>query len=282
MGKSKPKVQASTAESAFKDIGTYNVDLGGFGKAESFRNDGQITTRFNATPFQNQAREQAELGATNSLNRVNETPQDYLARIQAGSNPFYNTQAALNRENALNAYNDLQARMSQSGLENSTVLGAFAGQQARDYNLQDLATRQAAIEQENAMALNSLQSNQNVLNQLYGFAQVPTDMASQNMMQGFQNADQVAMFNANQMQQASQANAQLAQQRSAARSALMGNLLGAGLTAAALPFAGAGLGAIRGIGPATGSMTSPGLANAVFGSQANPFNRASMFAPKIY
>jgi len=275
-----PPVVPQKAESQFSGINNYTIDLGGFGSAQSRKVGDTISSSSMLNPDLQRIRGQAIEGLSGNLGYLNRTPTQQLQELSAGQNPFYNYQAEINRQNALEGYNELQARMSQSGLENSSVLGAFAGQQARDANLLDLATRQQSLDFLNQRALQNAGFGGDVLSQLAAYQQVPLELANQNLFQGFGNVDQTSMFNAQQMNQVAMQNAQLAEQaRQAAaqrRSALLGNILGAGLSLAAIPLAGAfgpgaaiGSALARGVGG--GATAGLGGLGGVFGAGSGSF-----------
>jgi len=264
-GKSKEKKAKFTpVQSVFQGIDSYNVDLGGMTSASAQRTPGQS---FNMTstlsPGLSQARDTATTGLNNNLTTIAMNPTQQLQDLQAGNNSFYNLQAELNRRASETALGQAQKRFSSTGLENSTVRGAFEGQLQNDQLLQDLATRQASLEFLNAQALNNITGQNQTLGNLANIQSIPLQMAQQNALTGLGAVDQTSQFNSGQQNQVSMFNAQqanqMAMQAAQNRASLMGNLLGAGMSLAALPLTGglSGLGslsALGGLGSTAGSM----------------------------
>jgi hypothetical protein len=239
MGKKAQTVQPQQAQSQFSGVNNYTVGLDGFGNSTSNKNGDTISTNTSFSPQMQGLQQGAYTGLQNNQNFLNQSPTQQYQDLLAGNNPFYNAMHAQNMLNNQNQYNDLQSRMSQSGMENSTTMGGFAGQQARDANLLDLTTQAQALDQQNQLAGQNFGINSGMLQQLYGYGSGLQNLSNQDLMQGFQNADQTAMFNAQQRSSADQFNAQQQAQAAARQQALWGNIAGAGLSLAAIPLAGA-------------------------------------------
>lgn len=235
MGKGPKAITPSTATSQFQGVNNYQVGVNGFGSSTATKNGDTISTNTSLSPGLQNIQNSATQGLAANQQYFNQSPTQQYQDLRAGNNPFYNAQAAQNQLDATNNYNSLQQRMSQGGMQNSTTMGAFAGQQARDYNLTDQTTAANSLDQQNALAQNGLAANSGVLQQLYGYGAGLGDTSNQDLMQGFQNADQTSMFNAGQIQNAAQYNSQAAAQRSAATGGMIGNLLNTGLSLAAIP-----------------------------------------------
>lgn len=251
MGKFKaPQVSATQASSAFGPIKRYRYNLGGFGSATAGKSKGTLRTRFKfSKPLLDQL-DASNQGIGGALSYLNQTPESQLSSLASGNNAFYNAQAELNRLKNEEAFNQMQARLSQRGLADSSIYGGFAAQLARDATLLDLQTRQAALDYLNNQAIQRGQYAAGVQNQLFNMANPMAQQANANQFQGMQNRDQMAMFNAQAANNAALANAQMQQQANQAKSSFFGNLIGAGMGLATLPFTGGtGFGLGRAVSP---------------------------------
>lgn len=261
----KPKVDTinpqgmAQAKSSFDNVNRYKVNFGGFGtstnsisKNKNSKNGSkQYTSNFKfSQPMQN-IQNTATQGLQNSLGGLNTPYAQQLSNIDSGNNAAYNYQHAQNQLAANNAYADLQARMSGSGLAGSTVLGGFAAQQARDAQLVDLALRQQAIAGGQQYDLNNAQANSGTLGQLYGFASGQAGMNNGNAMSGLGMQNATSLANAQMQNQAMMANQQYQNQANQQASSNWGSLIGAGLGLGAAAMTGgmsSGMGAVRGFG----------------------------------
>jgi hypothetical protein len=291
MSSGKPKAKKASfapASSVFQGIDKFNVELGGLGSANVTRNPNQsIDMTGSLSSTLGQSRDLASEGLGNNLAFINRTPTQQLEDLSAGKNSFYNLQSELNKRLAETQLGQAQHRFSSNGLENSTVRGSFEGQLATDAALQDLATRQSALEFQGQQALQNIASQNQTLGNLATIQQIPLQMAQQNAMQAFGNVDQNSQFNSGQQNQVSMFNAdaanKMAMQAAQNRSALMGNLISAGASLAAIPLTGglSGLGALKGATSVAGALGNlsrnamPALYAPNFSnlSVANPFVR---------
>ena len=258
----KKKAKAGKARSQFSGVNTFNVDLDGFASGQSSKSGNEINTSGSlSTPLQG-LRDVATGGLNTQLGQLALTPSEQLQDIVDGNNSFFNLQSELNRRNVDELRGASRVNFGDRNLQNSTFRGAFEGQLANDAILQDLATRNSAIELANNQALQNAGLQNSVISGLSQIAAFPTGLANDNLFNAFQNLDQVAIANAQNETQASIANAQLAAQQQASRGSTLGNLIGSGLSAAALLGTG-GLGgfaapAIKGV---TGSLFGGGGSN---------------------
>lgn len=229
MGKSKtPKVKESApVQSAYQPFQAFTVDLGGFGSSTSSGSGSTLATRFTPTPEFAKLQTNTLTGLTGQQEGLNKPLDQQYSEL--GQNPFYLAAAEQNKLNYGQQSAQLQQSMSQRGLQDSTVLGAFAAQQARDANLLDQQARANAINQQNQLGLANFQSNQALLGQLAAIAQQPTELANQNLQTAFSAKDSAAFFNAQQQQQAAIINAQMQFQAQQAEAQRRNALLGAGI-----------------------------------------------------
>jgi hypothetical protein len=262
MGKKTPNVTPSKAQSSFDKVNNYTYNLGGFGQSSSTKQGDTISTNVNYNPALQGHMNQANQGIATAQQQLSTPYATQLQQLDQGQNSAYNYLKAQNDQNYRRMYGDVQTTASQGGLENSTLLGGWQAQNAQDYNMNDLAARTQALDTQNALAQNSLASNSGILAQMYGYGSGLGDMTNNNQMTGLQNKDQVSMFNASQEQQANLANQQAAIAAAQRRSAMIGNILGAGLSLASIPLAGA-------FGPAAALAKGLGGAGAVGQSFGN-------------
>lgn len=252
MGKEKPKkTKAATATSAFKGVNVYNQSSP-FGGATATKQGDTISTTSSLSPQLQGIADNAITGLGAQQGFLNRTPDQQLQDLSAGNNSFYNLQKAIDDQNSLAARDAVTSRYAMNGMENSTARGGYDAQVTRDAVLQDLATRNAALMSQNQLAQTNGAFNAGLIDQMHNYTNQDAQAAGGQLMQGFQNVDQTAMFNAQQQNQMAQFNAQMAQQAAAQRSALMGNLIGSGLSLAAIPLTGglSGLGGLFGAGRA--------------------------------
>ena len=240
-----PSIQPSTANSAFKNVNRFTSNLGGFGSATSGKylipgrhGNKEVRTTSQLDPTLNNARGYAAQGLGQQLQALNKTPEQSLADINNGTNAYYNLNAELNKRMADEAAANAQMQFSKTGLDNSTAYGAFAGKLATDNILRDLATRSQAIDQQHQMALNAVGANQNVLGGLASILGAPFQMSNNNLYNGFQAQDQMAMFNTQQKNQIAMENAQLQANAQARQQAGLGSLIGTGIGLATKAFTG--------------------------------------------
>lgn len=230
------KVTPSTAKSNFSGVTNYNVALDGLGSGNAMKQGNTISSSANLADPYKQLQTSALSGLNAQQSTIGKDPSQLYADITAGNNPFYNAYKAQADLSNQQAYDSLQNRMSQSGLNNSSVFGGYAAQQALQNTMQNSQLQsQALTDQLNAANMNA-GSNQNTLNGIAQLQQYLTQQPSQSLMQGLSNADQVAMFNAQQTQSANQANAQAS---NGFKNSLIGNGLGAALTLGSMFIPGA-------------------------------------------
>lgn len=265
MGKKKkaPKVSApAPVQSVFDPVRTYTVDLGPFGSSSSTISGGTQSTTFNPSPEFRTLQSNTMSGLTGQQTNLSRPVEAQYQDIVNGNNAFYNAQAAANRANYQEQSDSLQQALNQRGLQNSTVLGAFAGQQARDANLIDAQLRAQTLESQNAVNLANAGFNSQLMNQLFNMANVPTQTANTNLFTGSNAVDQARLFNAQQQQQAAIANANLQAQydqlAAQQRSSMMGSLIGLGGTIASAGILGP-LGGLKGLAGIGGTQTANGL-----------------------
>lgn len=254
MSSGKPKTskaKTKQAQSVYQGIDSFNVNLDGFANANATRVPGQaLNMSSSLSPGLGRARDLSTEGLNNNLSFINQSPTQQLQDLNAGNNSLYNLQSELNRRLGDTQLGQAQSRFSSNGLENSTVRGAFEGQLATDARLQDLATRNASLDYQNTQARNNIATQNQTLGNLANIQMLPLQMAQQNALAAFNNVDQTSQFNAGQSNQASMFNAgqsnQAAQQAAANQQSLIGNLIGAGASLAAIPLTGgmSGLGAL--------------------------------------
>jgi len=163
-----------------------------------------------------------------------------LEDIEQGRNAFFNAQQALNEQAFERSFADLEQRLAQSGLQDSTVRGAFQGQLAGQRALTDLQTRSGAIQQANQFNLARAQTGQNSINSLFSIAQSLQNPTFQGLFRAGEAQDQNSQFNADQFNKTklglAQINSQLAQSQAQRRSSSLGGFLSGGLKLASLAF----------------------------------------------
>jgi hypothetical protein len=209
----KKSVKASKASSAYSGINTYNVDLGPFASASSQQIGNSLNTQSTLSPELQGLFEASTSGLANNLSELNKSPVQQLQDLNAGNNGYYNLNAALNQKYLDQQTAAIQHKMAQNGLDNSTVNGGLQGAALSDAVLKDLATRQTALDTLNQQANQNASTQNNLLQGLASFLQNPASMSNQQLQNAYDNLDEVGMFNAQQQQLASAANAQLANQR---------------------------------------------------------------------
>jgi len=157
-------------------------------------------------------------------------------------------------------------------LEDSTTRGSYLAKLGDSQLTRELTNRIAALDYLDQKATSDISTSNAVLGNLANIQLVPVQMASQNLNTGFGAQDSMAQFNAQQQQQADQFNAQMAQQAAAQRSQFMGNMIGAGLSLAAIPLTGglSGLGAISSMSKLGSGAAGSFMPMAASGS--NPFS----------
>lgn len=273
MGKKKkaPKVSSTPVQSVFEPVRTYTVDLGPFGSSTSTINGGTQSTTFNPSPEFKTLQGNTLSGLTTQQQNLSRPVESQYQDIVAGNNAFYNAQAAANQMNYEKSLSSLRQALSQRGLQDSTVAGAFEAQQARDANLVDATLRAQTLESQNSVNLANAGFNSGLLQQLFNMANVPTQTANTNLFTGSAAVDQIAQFNAQQQQNAAIANAKLkadydamaAQQQSALTGSLLG--LGGSLAGAAILGPLGGLSALGRSGAIGGSVAGSLLGSPSFG-----------------
>lgn len=279
MGGSKaPKAEASKAESVTEGLRDFRVSSEGFGSSRTNRNGSRLTTATKLTPRVSNINTIAQTGLRDRLTELNRPLEQDLARIDQGQNAFYNYQSELNDRMLQSGIGDLTARMSRSGLENSTVRGGYEGQLTRDAILTDLATRQATIDQMRQQALATAGLNSNVTNQIFGLQQALGGMSNQNYFNSAQLTDNIRAQNAQMETQTAMQNAQLQQQANQAKQQMWGNLIGGAMSLATIPLTGglSGIGALGGaLGGASKGLAAGGalsnLGSDLRGSSSSPF-----------
>jgi|GEM_PF-2783151 len=209
----KKSVKASKASSAYSGINSYSVDLGPFASASSQQVGNSLNTQSALSPELQGLFDTSTSGLGNNLSELKKSPVQQLQDLNAGNNSYYNLNAALNQKYLNQQTAAIQHKMAQNGLDNSTVNGGLQGAALSDAILKDLATRQTALDTINQQANQNASTQNNVLQGLASFLQNPASMSSQQLQNAYDNLDQVGMFNAQQQQLASTANAQLANQR---------------------------------------------------------------------
>jgi hypothetical protein len=229
------KAQYTPSQSVFQGVDKFNVNLGGLGSANVTRNPNQsIDMTGSLSSTLGQSRDLASEGLSNNLAYINRTPTQQLEDLSSGKNSYYNLQSELNKRLAETQLGQAQQRFSSNGLENSTVRGSFEGQLANDALLQDMATRQSALDFQNQQVWQNIANQNQTLGNLANIQQIPLQMAQQNAMQAFGNVDQNSQFNSGQQNQVSMFNAdasnKMAMQAAQNRAALVGSLISAGAT----------------------------------------------------
>jgi hypothetical protein len=234
-GKDKPKeVKPSTTSSVVQGVRNTSTNLPGFGSATSIIS-GEGDNKSIANTFTPDAQvagilEGAKQGVASNQSIFNLTPEQQFAQVD--QNPYYQYAKTQNKNYLDQGQADARQYASQSGLENSTIAGAIEASLLRDAAEQDIASRMNAIDYSRAIAGENIATQQGLLDQIYGFSQGPLELSNSSLMQAVDSQDQVGMFNAGQIQNASMANAQMANQMAMAkaqrRSALIGNLISAG------------------------------------------------------
>lgn len=226
MAKNKqPTVKASTAKSGFSGVNSFNSSIGGFGNSNSTINNGVQSTNTTLSPGLSNINTGAQQGISNNQQYINQDPTQQLQTLQNGGNSYYNLQAEINKRQATRAMADSTHQFSTGGMDNSTARGAFAGEMANQNILTDLATRQSALDYQNQSARSNIGTNAQLMDQIYNYGSGMGQQANQSQYQGVGSSDQMAMFNAQQQQQASASNAELAQKRAAANQAFWGNII---------------------------------------------------------
>lgn len=242
MGSRKSKaVQPSTAKSAYQPVTNYTVDTG-FGSANAALDGTNLVVKnILSSPVQ-QAVNSAQSGLARGANYFAQDPINRLNDAVAGNNAYYNIFNQNTDRIFNNGLADANARFSRSGLNNSTVMGGAVAQLLNDRALTNNQNLLAAIDAQNALEQQALAQNMNIFGGISDISNVPLGMASGNLQTGFGSRDQMNMFNASQMQNAAQFNAQQAAQARAARNAMWGNIIG-GIGGAIGTIATAGMGA---------------------------------------
>jgi hypothetical protein len=220
----KPSVKASKASSAYSGINSYTVDLGPFSSSNTQQAGNSLNTQSSLSPALQGLFGISVDGLQNNAAALDQSPTEQLQDLNNGNNSYYNLNSALNQHYLNQQTAAIQHKMAQNGLDNSTVNGGLQGEALNNALLQDLSTRQAALNYSNQQANQNTNSLNSVLQSLYGFTQTPASLSSQAQQNGYNSQDQVARFNAQQQQQANIANAQLANQRALGYQQFLGNL----------------------------------------------------------
>lgn len=258
----KPKAETvnpqdmNQGKSSFNNVNKYSVNYGGFGNSttrkvtnpNSKNGNKQLQTSYKFSQPMQQIQNTATSGLQNNLADLNTPYSQQLQNLDAGKNAAYNYMAETAKRQNLNAYNDLQARMSHNGLAGSTVLGGFAGQQAQNNYMQDLANRTSAIDSGQQYNMNNFNANGQTLQNLYSMASGQSALANSNAMTGMGSQDAMSLANAQMQNQQLSQNAQMRTQANQAGAANWGNLIGAGLSAGAM----LGTGGMSGTNPIGG------------------------------
>lgn len=246
--KKKPSApKAKTAVSPFAGVETFNVGLDGISNSTSTidRATGQQNTTGSLSPALMRTFDMSNTGLQNNLNYLNQTPVDQFNELKAGNNPFFNEQK-IYMDRALDQnLGKITSQMGQRGLENSTLRGSLSGQVAGDSAMREAALTQQALAYQNQQALASGAFNQSNVLGLPQLAWQPTQMGNQNLFEAQGMNAQIAMFNAQQQQQAAQLKYQAEMQQAQQRSQMWGQLAGAGIGALGM-FATGGLGSALG------------------------------------
>lgn len=244
MGSKKKKAKASTAKSAYSGITNYNVSLEGIGGAQSKKSGKSLYTNSFLAPDLQTALGNVNQGLASSYAYYNQTPEERVRSIE--TNPYYSLLSENLKRESEQARGELQSSFSERGLQNSTTFGGYLGQLEADRNLSSLRNKLSTLEYMDNKTAADIATLSAGLGQFSNLQAFPLSTAGQQLQTGFGSLDQMAQFNAQQKQRASEINAQLAQQAAQQRSAMIGNLIGAGISAAAIPFTG-GLSAMGGL-----------------------------------
>lgn len=255
--------------SAYNGINNYNVDLGGFGSAQSRKTDKNTLTTSSqlSQPLQNVFNTTTD-GLNNNLQSLAMNPEQQLQSLNAGNNSFYNLQAEGNQRYLDNQLANATLQASRNGIDNSTVYGGLQGTILNDAVLRDLTTRNQALTQQNALANANAATQNATLQGLAGFAQLPAQIANQNLQTGFGSRDQTALANAQMQTQVNMQNAAAANAAAQQRQQMWGQLASAGIQLAAAPFTG-GASLLGGLGGMGAGAASRGLSAG--GLSAIPF-----------
>lgn len=218
----------------------------------------------------------------NNLGVLEQTPTQQLQDLMAGNNSYYNLQSEMNNRMLDSQIGKAQSRFSANGLENSTVRGGMEGALINDATLRDLSTRQSSLDYLNTRATSGIATQNAVLQGLANLQQIPLTMSNQNIIHGFDNTDQTAMFNAQQQQQANMLNAQMQAQAAAQQQAMWGNILGS-VAGVGMQAAMMGMGVPAGAGGAMAGMSGGGGGQMAGGLQSwgNNFSQSLGQAPNF-
>ena len=232
---SKPKqatVKPAVATAADSGVRNSSVNLPGFGSSATTmtgpEGNRSIDTTYTTDPQFQTILGSAKQGVQDNQSIFNLTPDQQFAQVD--SNPYYQYAKEQNRRYLATGQADARQAASRSGIENSTMAGAMEASLLNDASQQDLASRLGAIDYNRGLAGENLATQQGIIDQLYGYTRDPNQLSNDTLRGSIDNQNQVGMFNAGQIQQASQLNAQMRQQAQLAaaqrRSALIGNLIG--------------------------------------------------------
>lgn len=256
------KVNASTANSAFDGINHVSSNIVGLGETRTVKDGSNSIKTINSIDSDlERAVRQSQAGLNTGLADFNRPLTDLISEIDNGQNLNYN----LNRE-IMNKELDRQrgatmAQFANAGRLGSSTLGGFLGAQAGDAALQDMALRSSIADQITSRAQNQIATNFGINQGIIGMQMPNAQMTSTGLFDAMGSQDQMAMFNAQQQQQASMQNAQIAAQQQAQasknRSSLMGNLIGGATSLAAIPLT-AGMSAAFGLPAAAGAAGGAG------------------------
>lgn len=281
MSKGPKNVQPSTAQSQFSGVNNYNIGLDGFGNTSSQKSGDSLNTNTTLDQSIKPTYNNATAGLASNTGYLAQNPQQQIDALQQGQNPYYNALKAQNDLNYQTQLSQLQSRFSNNGLENSTALGGFLGQNALNANLADSQNQVSALTTQNQLANNNVAGLGNVLNSIYGYEGNQNQQAQQGLLNSLTAQDANAQFNAGQIQNANQYNSQAGAARGGILGSSLGSAIGAGLSLAAAPFTGGSsltlLPALAGAGGAIGSggqSQAPQLQNTqgLLGNYYNPIS----------
>lgn len=158
--KPKPLPQPkATVNPAASTLNRTQNTLQGFGQSSAGLDaNGQLVTDSVLDPTINNQIGLANTGITNSLQTFSQSPTSRLTSIQDGTNPFYNAQRTLQDRRFTDGLSTLTQDAVARGLQDSSVLGGRQAQLLNDAALFDIQSQQAALNQEQQLALQSLEA----------------------------------------------------------------------------------------------------------------------------
>jgi len=231
--------KASKAQSGFAGVNSadYTTPFG-YGVAQYMPDQGRYAMSAVLKPELYKAQGLAEIGLNNNLEYLNKNPRDLFN--YARETPFYESLQRENKSAYDQAMADAAINMSRGGVINSTSAGTLAAQIAAERGKTDVDNITRAFQLMQDTATGNVNTSQGVLSNLANLIYPVGAAASANLNNAVAQADQVAMFNAQQE----------AQQK-ARNQAAMGSLIGAGITGlgslATGGLGGLGFGALKGL-----------------------------------